>query len=73
VDSLDGYLIGLVNRALTEDGGIDGARLAASERDRAAAWLRSGSPAERSMKRVPCPARTLRQRCATAPPNIPTS
>jgi hypothetical protein len=40
-----GDLVGLANRALTEDGGIDGARLAPSERDRAAAWLRSASPA----------------------------
>lgn len=39
-----GDLIGLVNRALTEDGAIDGARLADSERSRAAAWLRSGHP-----------------------------
>ncbi len=40
-----GDLIGLTSRALTEDGGIDGARLAISERQRAEAWLRSGSPA----------------------------
>ncbi len=40
-----GDLIGLVHRAMGADGGIDGARLAVSERQRAEAWLRSASPA----------------------------
>jgi hypothetical protein len=40
-----GDLVGLVNRAMAADGGIDGARLAPSERDRAEGWLRSGSVA----------------------------
>ncbi len=40
-----GDLVGLVNRAIDADGGIDATRLAPSERDRAQAWLRSASPA----------------------------
>ncbi|MDQ3420814.1 MAG: hypothetical protein M3451_08300 [Chloroflexota bacterium] len=42
-----GDLVGLVHRAMAADGAIDATRLAASERDRAEAWLRSASPAVR--------------------------
>jgi hypothetical protein len=45
-----GDLVGLINRAMDEDGGIDGARLATSERQRAEAWLRSAAAQEPTIK-----------------------